>query len=498
MASTRPQSNVDTSWRIKFLENHPHKVCYVPNEDVSQAFEDAVASFKILALRELQKSRIDPCDKIEMFIPAPRLTTAFRLDEILLSLHLEAQTATWTMALDSLCDFVSIKNRGIMSHCLDRTVAQKLGGTAVQCMGKQFVVQPYRRFGDWYFVELNKVPMGLPNDPITSFHPLGIPFVVTPSTKPGLIESSDRVVWFRSKIAPKGLFTDTQQPLREIYFAGLPDPVYVHHKHRAHNQVTPRTILAKKAAIKAAKGFKPSKNTLRHIDLTATHTPAEVSSSNNFPSLVCPTTKDSFDTWIQVSKYINCRNRLPIPTAEVIPVSPCTDEEESFFDIPFTPSQSQLAFSPMDDDGGHDITCIVMGPNGIVRSNPLYPCEPIAHPKKLVSKSARRKHIKKTQVTFRGLGDPETRLAAIAAQPSIVAPTFLVHTIETHAMFRDHAILRAISFAPNNTHGHASSLVSRLHHHYGENVPSGGVLFATLFPDEETQTLALALAISDL
>lgn len=164
-------------------------------------------------------------------------------NEILLSLHLEAQTATWTMALDSLCDFVSIKDREI----------KNLGGTAVQCMGKQFVVQPYRRFGDWYFVEFDKVPMGLPDDSIVKhLLPLGIPFMVTPSTTPGHIESRDRIVWFRSKTAPKGLCTDTQ-PLREIYFAGFPDPLYVHHKHRAYNQVTLPTILAKKAAIKAAK-----------------------------------------------------------------------------------------------------------------------------------------------------------------------------------------------------------------------------------------------------
>lgn len=189
------------------------------------------------------------------------------------------------MALDSHCYFVIINDKGFKSPYLDKTVAQKLGGTAVQCMAKHFVVQLYRRFGDWYFVKLNKIPMGLPNDSIVDhFLPLGIPFFVTPSTKPGLIASRDRVVWFRSKTAPKRLFTTSQQPLRKIYFPGLPDPVYVHHKHRAFNQVTPPSIMAKKTAIKAAKGFKTSTNTLRHIDLTAPIAQKKVTPSNNIPS----------------------------------------------------------------------------------------------------------------------------------------------------------------------------------------------------------------------
>lgn len=199
-----PQSNVDIAWRNTFRQSNPHRLLYVPSDNLFQAIKDAVASntspdtFRLLALREVQKSRIDPCEKIEMFIPAPRLTATFHLDEILLSLHQEAQTATWTMALDSLCDFVSIKNRGLKFHCLDKAMAQKLGGTAIRCMGKQFLVQPYRLFGDWYFVELNKVPMGLSDDAIAGyFEPVGIPFMLTPSTKPGFLDSRDRVVWFQ-------------------------------------------------------------------------------------------------------------------------------------------------------------------------------------------------------------------------------------------------------------------------------------------------------------
>lgn len=123
------------------------------------------------------------------------------------------------MAIDSLIDFVSVKNRGLRFYCLDEAVAQKLDGTAVRCMGKQFYVKPNRSFGDWYFVELNKELMGLSDDAIVGyFKPMGIPFMLTPSTKSGLIDSRARAVWFRSRTAPVQLFSEDRKPLREISF----------------------------------------------------------------------------------------------------------------------------------------------------------------------------------------------------------------------------------------------------------------------------------------
>lgn len=71
----------------------PATLRYVPSDDLFQAIEDAVASsaspdtFRMLTLQELQDSGIDSCEKIAMFIPAPRLMATLRLDEILLSLH---------------------------------------------------------------------------------------------------------------------------------------------------------------------------------------------------------------------------------------------------------------------------------------------------------------------------------------------------------------------------------------------------------------------------
>nr|CCA28145.1 conserved hypothetical protein [Albugo laibachii Nc14] len=377
-----PANNIDVAWLNKFRQDNPHRVRYVPSDDLFQAIEDAVAAnalaatFYMLALREVQKSRIDPCDKIEMFIPAPRLTATFRLDEILLALHQEAQTATWKMALDSLCDFESIKNRGLRFNCFDKAVALKLGGTAIRCMGMQFLVPPYRCFGDWYFIELNKVPMGVSDDAIAGyFEPM--------------------VIWFRSKTAPVQLFPDDRQPIREITFPGFPDPVYVHNKHRAYNQVMPPSIMAKKAAAKAAQALQPSQNTLWHMDLSP-QLPSPIA------SLECPTTKASFETWSYVSKQRNCQVSPPPSSGKVVDILTCTEEEEAFFDLPITPTSDQLALSPLEEDEGHDITRVVSVDDcGVVRSNPLYPIDSIASmleeqclhkdPRELVDKASRRR-----------------------------------------------------------------------------------------------------------
>ncbi|KAL0582681.1 hypothetical protein ABG067_007345 [Albugo candida] len=282
-----------------------------------------------------------------MFIPPPRLTATFRLDEILFSLHQEDETAAWTMAFASLSDFLSIQNGVLKFHCHDKAVARKLGGTA------------------------------------------------------------DR------------------KSLREIYFPGFSDPVYVQHTQRVYNKVTPPSIGAKKAATEAAKGFQPSKNTIRHIELSQSR-PATGIIPAPEALLACPTAKDSFSTWSQVSKQINCRAPPPLHQGKVVDIVACTEEEKAFFELHITRTGYQLAFSPLEDDESHDITCaMTVEDSCVVCSNPLYPRDPVARmleeqclhtdPRKPLNKAHRRSHIAATQVAFTELKDPETRLAAIAS-----------------------------------------------------------------------------------
>nr|CCA27402.1 AlNc14C526G12047 [Albugo laibachii Nc14] len=271
-----------------------------------------------------------------MFIPPPRLTASFRLDEILLSQHREAQTATWTIALDTRCDIVSIKNRGIKYHSLDQAVVLKLSGTAICGMGKQFLVQPFYRFGDKYFIELNKLLIGFSDDLIAGYLSLWVCPPCSPLS-PNWASSTHGIKPFCSGPELRRL---SCSPMR-----GKPQA---------------QALLPDHSALDCGEeGCGESHHWFPAIQ--------EYLSAHISQSPIAPSTR-----FIGLPKYQVIfrdlilsleENQLPgAPTSltrqinDIVDIVACTEEDESFFDLPTSPTDHQLAFSAFEEDDSHGIS----------------------------------------------------------------------------------------------------------------------------------------------
>lgn len=502
--------------RDKYREDNPQCGRYIPSDSsffqaLSEAYDSNASedTIKALALREVAKSSVDPSLKVELFIPAPKLTTIFSLEDVLASLHRENQTDVWTASLPHVCDFVCVRGRGIKFHCNDRDIAIKLGGSAIRCLGKQLQIQPYRQYGEWYYVDLRNVPIGVGDLEIFDyFKTFNVQFGIAPYVHQGPLQSRDRTIWFRSKQAPAALFSSTNQPLREIFFPGHEHPVFVHHKHRALNKVTPPSLVVKQASTKPQS---------THYDLdaaSATQVAALDSTQHQSQqeprvTFVKPSPSAPFEEWITVSHQLACKTP-PIPTAsQFVEVVEEHNDNQVHYTFPVYPTQYQLAFHPLDDDNeGDSITCEVIVDNTSVRGNPLYPSDTISrmleqhcmlqNPKVVARRSGVRRHIKAQQVLFMDETEPETRLAIIAAQPSAIAPALSKPSPRLSGLVTEHAIMRAICAAPDHTFGDSDTLMDRLQTHYGADIPPHTTLLETLLPSHDAQTTAHALALFDL
>ena len=158
----------DRSVRDRYRETNPQCGRYIPSDStffqaLSEAYDKyaSEAVIRSLALREVAKSAVDPSLKVELSIHAPKLTTISGLEDVLASLHRENQTDVWMASLPHVCDFVCVRGRGIKFHCNDRDIAIKLGGSSIRCLGKQLQIQPYRQYGEWYYIDLRNVPIGV-------------------------------------------------------------------------------------------------------------------------------------------------------------------------------------------------------------------------------------------------------------------------------------------------------------------------------------------------
>ncbi|KAK1928371.1 hypothetical protein P3T76_016162 [Phytophthora citrophthora] len=217
--------------------------------DIDEAMSKQVSAqeLRVLALREVQRSRVPATDKIELWIPAPQIARLYGTPEVMHAINRETQSQTWDAAMASLCALDVVKNRGIRVTCTNRDLAIKLGGTVVNCMGQKLIVKPYSAYERYYYVDLTHIPDGLDEDVIYDhFSALGLQPIIAPTHVAGSLMSRDRTVWFPETDVPDALFTDGV-PLREIYFAGFDYPVYVQHKKRSLNKVLPPTIAKKRA-----------------------------------------------------------------------------------------------------------------------------------------------------------------------------------------------------------------------------------------------------------
>ncbi|KAJ8554721.1 hypothetical protein ON010_g9763 [Phytophthora cinnamomi] len=253
VAPTRQRPVQASNPRQEYREQFGRPTRHVPTDkffaDIDEAIANKVSAqeIRVLALREVQRSRVAVDDKVKLSIPAARISNVYGIEEILHAVNREPQSSTWDQALNSLCDFVCVRGYGIRFTCTNRDLAIKLGGTAVSCMGQKLIVKPYSAYERYYYVDLTRIPSDLDEDAIYDyFVALGLQPIIAPTHQAGSLTSRDRTVWFPAHDVPDALMPGGQ-PLREIFFDGFDKPVYVQHKQRALNKVVPPSIAAKRA-----------------------------------------------------------------------------------------------------------------------------------------------------------------------------------------------------------------------------------------------------------
>ena len=92
-------------------------------------------------MRDVQRSRVAVSEKFKLFIPCGAVAISSLLDEIMLSIHREDQTALWKDSLPTLCDFIRISTKDIRFTCASRDVSVKLGGSTVRIFGGTHIIK---------------------------------------------------------------------------------------------------------------------------------------------------------------------------------------------------------------------------------------------------------------------------------------------------------------------------------------------------------------------
>lgn len=87
---------------------------------------------------------------------------------------------------------------------------------------------------------------------------------------------------------------------------------------------------------------------------------------------------------------------------------------------------------------------------------------------------------------------------ATAAQPTVIESVSREPSIESHIVYADHAILRALSNTPIDTHGGSARLHRRITHRCGDSIPCKETLLVALFPSDKDRNFTDFLAEYDL
>lgn len=524
---SRPTPRTTPDPRQAYRAQFGRQARHVPTDKFFAAIDDALAQrvsaqeIRVLALREVQRARVAPDDKVQLFIPAARIASVFGIDDILHAINREPQCQIWDQALSSLCDFVCVRGHGIRFTCTNRDLAIKLGGSAVSCMDQKLIIKPFSAYERYYFVDLTRIPSGLDEDVIYDyFVALGLQPIIAPTHVAGSLMSRDRTVWFPQTGVPDALVRGGQ-PLREILFPGFDTPVYVHHKQRSLNKVVPPSIQRKRAAAEAARPT--SDPTLGPVPGHQARPPplgqSPAAPSSPPPPLVegtlileRPPPSAPVQDWVKVTRHASCPTASQLSPASEIPVTTSSATEGRLvFGFPVMPTSFELAFSDhdLDEPTAGDADCVAYNGRESVAASPMTLSEPVGSlvaarsilkPRtNTLTRSEFRRRARQAARDLPSLGVPDDRLAAMTAQPSVYAP--LVHSCPAvlTPVLDEHTVLRLYSGKSAATHGSDCGLVHRLKHDYpAGDAPAASVILAERIPDDTYRDLLRAYAHVDL
>ncbi|CAI5700578.1 unnamed protein product [Peronospora effusa] len=522
VAPSRPRQPPVPNARQEYREKFGRPSRHVPTDkffaDIAEAQARSASAdeLRVLALREVQRSRVATDDKVKLFIPESRIASEFGIDDILHAINREPQSSTWDQALNSLCDFVCVKGHGIRFTCTNRDLAIKIGGTAVTCMGQKLIVKPYSAYERCYYVDLTRIPSDLEEDAIYDyFVRLGLQPIIAPTHLAGSLMSQDRTVWFPQHDVPAELMPNGQ-PLREIVFPGFESPVFVQHKKRSLNKVLPPSIAARRAAAPTPRRAQVAATSSAPVARATAPASPTSSPDRHLPEGVLildrPASTAPVQAWVKVTRHALC-SRAPNPSvaAELETTTSPVADGHLVFGFPVTPTSYELAFSEHDleEPTAGDADCVAFAAERPIRCSPRALPEPVGS---LVSarsvltsssttlkRSEYRRRARRAAQDLTVLNEPEDRVAAITAQPSAYAP--IVHSAPSSlsSVVDEHTLLRIYSGQPSTTHGYDCSFMKRLHHDYpGDMSPPTSTIIEDRIPDDESRDLARSYALIDL
>ncbi|OWY92588.1 hypothetical protein PHMEG_00038352 [Phytophthora megakarya] len=176
-----------------------------------------------------------------MWIPAKDLTATFSDTEIMTSLGSGPQPAIWSANTQHLRDFKAVRSAGISFVCTNRDVCSKLGDQHVTICDKKYRIQPYSKYSNWYYVDLQRLPDDATDGEIYDwFVDHGTPPVyISPSHTVQGLRSRSRRVHFNNKNPPLSLMIDAATPLRQVNIGGHGYAVINHRRCEFNREVPP-------------------------------------------------------------------------------------------------------------------------------------------------------------------------------------------------------------------------------------------------------------------
>jgi hypothetical protein len=112
----------------------------------------------------------------------------------------------------------------------------------------------------------------------------------------------------------------------------------------------------------------------------------------------------------------------------------------------------------------------------------------------LIKRSEYRRRARKAAEELPTLGEPEDRLAATTAQPSVYAAIVHANPPELTPVVEEHALLRLYSGRPSETHGTERSLMPGLAKDYPTDASVASAILADQIPDDTSCEVAMAYA----